>query len=137
MAMVLTHLGAAAVAAQAPNASTAAARNPEHLTAVLQLERLGSKEPPRVRFEWRPVADAPAYLLKGTITDPKTWQVAAAQFRVTPSNATEWTPTRVSYVAPVNPGLHSWKLIALRGADNAGDDKNAAVATFEVRQGDR
>ena len=127
LALVLVLHGAAGkLTAQAP-------RNPERLTAVLELERLGPKQPPKVRFEWRPVADAPVYLLKGTITDPKTWQVKAAQFLVTAANANEWTASRVSYVAPVNPGLHSWKLIALRSAEDAGDDKSAAVATFEVR----
>ena len=122
----MLHGAAASLIAQTP-------RNPERLTAVLELERLGPKHPPRVRFEWRPVADAPVYLLKGTITDPKTWQVKVTQFLVTAANATEWTAARVSYVAPVNPGLHSWKLIALRSADDAGDGKSAAVATFEVR----
>lgn len=123
----------AGLAGQQPGTALPSLKSPERLTAVLELRGLGPRETPRVRFEWAPVPGATAYRLTGTVTDRETWRVSVTEHQVTSVNAREWTPTRVSYETPLNPGLYSWKLTALRGPADKGDQEHPAVATFEVR----
>ncbi len=107
-------------------------RNPERVRAsqVLGLAEVGS---PRVRFEWASVGGADAYLLLGAITDRRTWRVTTTEHRVSAANAAEWSADRVVFETPLNPGMYSWKLVALFQPNDVGDFAAPAVVTFEVR----
>ncbi len=108
------------------------ARNPERVRAsqVLGLGQVGS---PRVRFEWASVGGARAYLLLGAITDARTWRVTTTEHRVSSANAAEWSTDRVVFETPLNPGMYSWKLVALFSPHDFGDFAAPAVVTFEVK----
>ena len=108
------------------------ARNPERIRAS-QVLGLGLAGSPRVRFEWASVGGAHAYLLLGAITDPRTWRVTATEHRVSAANAAEWSADRVVFETPLNPGMYSWKLVALFQPNDVGDFAVPAVVTFEVR----
>lgn len=107
------------------------ARNPARVRASQVLGfGFGS---PRIRFEWASVAGAHAYLLSGAITDPRTWRVTTTEHRVSAANAEEWSAERVVFETPLNPGMYSWKLVALFQPNDVGDFAAPAVVTFEVR----
>ena len=110
----------------------AEARNPERVRAS-QVLGLGQAGSPRVRFEWASVGGAHAYLLLGAITDPRTWRVTTTEHRVSAANAAEWSADRVVFETPLNPGMYSWKLVALFQPNDVGDFAAPAVVTFEVR----
>ena len=107
-------------------------RNPARVRAS-QVLGLGSAGSPRVRFEWTSVGGAQAYLLLGAITDPRTWRVTSTEHRVSAANAAEWSADRVVFETPLNPGMYSWKLVALFEPNDVGDFAAPAVVTFEVR----
>jgi hypothetical protein len=115
-----------------PGVTTVASRNPPRLDALLELGGIGSERTPRVRFEWRSMPGATAYLLIGALTDRQTWLVRTTEHRVTSANAAEWTATRIRYETPLNPGLYSWKLVALYPPGSEGDFASPTVASFEV-----
>ena len=108
------------------------ARNPAQVRAS-QVLGLGTAGSPRVRFEWTSVVGAHAYLLLGAITDARTWRVTSTEHRVSAANAAEWSAERVVFETPLNPGMYSWKLVALFEPNDVGDFAVPAVVTFEVR----
>ena len=108
------------------------ARNPDRVRAS-QVLGLGLAGSPRVRFEWASVWGAQSYLLLGAITDPRTWRVTTTEHRVSAANAAEWSADRVVFETPLNPGMYSWKLVALFQPNDVGDFAAPAVVTFEVR----
>lgn len=121
--------------AESPNRAVrcpSEARNPERVRAS-QVLGLGPAGSPRVRFEWASVGGAHVYLLLGAITDPRTWRVTTTEHRVSAANAAEWSADRVVFETPLNPGMYSWKLVALFQPNDVGDFAAPAVVTFEVR----
>lgn len=108
------------------------ARNPARVRAS-QVLGLGQTSSPRVRFEWVSVGGAHAYLLLGAMTDPRTWRVTTTEHRVSAVNAEEWSADRVVFETPLNPGMYSWKLVALFAPNDVGDFAAPAVVTFEVK----
>lgn len=108
-------------------------RNPARVTAVLELARVGDRQPPKVRFEWPTVPRATAYLLIGSLTDRLTWAVRSTELRITRENALEWTADRIQYEATLAPGLYSWKLVAVYPANEGYDLSTPALVSFEVR----
>jgi hypothetical protein len=107
-------------------------RNPPRLQAVLPLAGLGKDRTPRVRFEWDAMPRASGYLLIGSVTDRITWTVRSTELRVTSANALEWTATRVQYATTLEPGMYSWKVVALYPDNDQHDFSNPAAAWFEV-----
>lgn len=106
-------------------------RNPGHLRASQVLGQTVATSP-RVRFEWGSVGGARAYLLVGSITDPRTWRVAATEHRVSVANAAEWTAERVVFETPLNPGLYAWRVVALFPPNDTADFATPAMISFAV-----
>ncbi|MEO8451420.1 MAG: hypothetical protein ABI647_16625 [Gemmatimonadota bacterium] len=116
-----------------PHQAAVQAHNPPRVQASQVLGLVGAAGSPRVRFEWESVGGAHAYLLLGAITDKRTWRVTNTEHRVSAVNAAEWSPDRVVYETPLNPGLYSWRVVALFAPNDIGDFAMPAVVTFEVR----
>lgn len=112
-------------------------RHPRKLRAAQWLgessDGYGNEPGSRVRFEWDPVPGVRAYVLRGRWTGRESWAVRAVEYRVTPRNASCWESRRVAFDVALVPGSHSWQVVALHGADEAGDFENATRLAFEVR----
>jgi hypothetical protein len=110
-------------------------RNPRQLRAMQLLDRRKLGVPPRVRFEWDPVAGARRYALTGRWTSPPSWTIQSASYGVTPKNATVWEPRRVAFELSIadGAGTYSWSVVALFGPDEHGDFAHPTTVSFDVR----
>lgn len=128
--------GPAPLAAQAradpPAQSASAVRNPGFLRAMEILEPRQRGGSVRVRFEWEQVPGTSEYILHGRWTEAGSWAVRASEVRVTPKSAAEWDARRVTVELPLEPGTHSWTVVALRERE-LGDFAHPARLTFDVR----
>lgn len=109
--------------------------NPRQLRAMQLLDRRKVGVPPRVRFEWDPVAGARRYALTGRWTSPPSWTIQSASYGVTSRNATVWGPRRVAFELSIaeGTGTHSWSVVALFGPDEHGDFAHPTTVSFELR----
>jgi hypothetical protein len=110
-----------------------ATTNPRQLRAMQVLDRRKAGVPPRVRFEWDPVAGARSYMLTGRWTSPPSWAIRSEAHRVTAQNATAWEPRRVALEVSLPEGTHSWSVVALFGPHEHGDFDHPTPVSFDVR----
>lgn len=103
------------------------------LRAVQVLEQRPIGVSPRVRFEWDQVRGAREYLLKGRWTGTVSWTIKQGEFRVTPRNATSWTPSRVVFETRLPEGSHSWKLLALFAGNDVREPGEPSLLSFAVK----
>ena len=110
-----------------------ATTNPRRLRAMQLLDRRKAGVPPRVRFEWDPVAGARKYVLTGRWTTPPSWAIQSEEHRVTPQNATVWGSNRVAFEVSLPEGTHSWSVVALFGPHEHGDFDHPTSVSFDLR----
>jgi len=106
---------------------------PRQLRAVQLLAARAPGAQPRVQFEWDQVSGAHEYLLSGRWTGTQSWTMQSREFHVTPGNATAWDAQHVTFAVSLPEGSHSWKVIALFGADDVPDLEQATTVSFDLR----
>jgi hypothetical protein len=117
----------------AETSSWGATTNPRQLRAMQLLDRRKAGVPPRVRFEWDPVAGARSYVLTGRWTSPPSWTIQSAEYRVTAQNANAWESHRVAFEIWLPDGTHSWSVVALLSPHEHGDFDHPTSVSFDVR----
>jgi len=123
------------VGAQQPKGSArpTSPKNPAALQATQRLEVRRPGVAPKVRFSWERVAGAEEYVLTGRWTDARSWTLRSQEFRITPNNATRWGDDSVAFDVALAEGSYSWQLVAVFGANDAGDYAHPARTSFDIR----
>ncbi|MBC7790768.1 MAG: hypothetical protein H7Z74_12540 [Anaerolineae bacterium] len=107
-------------------------RNASPLRAVQVLEYRPVGAAARVRFEWEQVTRAREYRLVGRWTGSVSWTVQTREYKVTPRNATTWTPRSVTLDVTLPEGNHSWRLVAVFGPNDARAVSDSALLSFAI-----
>jgi hypothetical protein len=109
-----------------------AVRNPGFLRASELLTRRDPSESRRVRFEWEQVG-AIEYVLQGQWVEPGSWATRKREFTVTTRTAARWDDELVALEVALEPGAHSWSIVAVFPGKGVGDFVNPTRLSFEVR----
>ena len=118
--------------AEAPRRDGAATRNPGFLRAS---ELLARREPATqrvLRLEWEQV-HASEYVLQGQWVEPGSWATHRREVSVTVTTATQWDGRLVTTELQLEPGTHSWMVVAVFAGKGPGDFARPTRVTFEVR----
>ena len=107
-------------------------RNPAFLRASEQLTRRDPADPRRVRFEWEQVGAA-EYVLQGQWVEPGSWAARRREISVTPKSAARWDSRVVVLELGLEPGAHSWSVVAVFPGKGLGDFANPTRLSFDVR----
>lgn len=107
-------------------------RNPGFLRASEQLTRRDPADPRRVRFEWEQVGAA-EYVLQGQWLEPGSWATRRREVSVTAKTAGRWEDRLVVIELGLEPGAHSWSVVAVFPGKLLGDFANPTRLSFDVR----
>ncbi len=107
-------------------------RNPSFLRASEQLSRREPADLRRVRFEWEQVGAA-QYVLQGQWVEPGSWATRRREVSVTAKTAGRWEDRIVVLELGLEPGAHSWSVVAVFPGKGLGDFANPTRLTFDVR----
>lgn len=109
----------------------AAPRNPAFLRTGDPVTR---REPGArvVRLEWEQV-NASQYVLQGQWVDPGSWATHRRELMVTHATASQWDERLVATEVQVEPGPHTWLVVAVFAGKGPGDFARPTRVTFEVR----
>lgn len=110
----------------------AAPRNPAFLRAgevFIPRDPGGSRV---VRLEWEQV-NATEYVLQGQWVEPESWATHRRELTVSAVTASQWDERLVATEVRVEPGAHSWLVVAVFAGKGPGDFARPTRATFEVR----
>jgi len=107
-------------------------RNPAFLRASELLARRDPSETRRVRFEWEQVG-AIEYVLQGQWVEPGSWATRKRELTVTTRTAVRWDDQLVALEVELEPGSHSWSIVAVFPGKGIGDFANPTRLSFEVR----
>lgn len=107
-------------------------RNPSFLRASEQLTRREPTDLRRVRFEWEQVGAA-QYVLQGQWVEPGSWATRRREISVTAKTAGRWEDRLVVLELGLEPGAHSWSVVAVFPGRGVGDFANPTRLTFDVR----
>lgn len=115
-----------------PREHGGAVRNPAFLHASELLARRDPAESRRVRFEWEQVG-AIEYVLQGQWVEPGSWATRKREFTVTTRTASRWDDQVVALEIGLEPGAHSWSIVAVFPGKGLGYFVNPTRLSFEVR----
>lgn len=137
--LVLAGLVAGAVPVPAQTRADAAApaqrgapRNPSYLHASELLAGRDADKTRRIRFEWDQVG-APEYVLQGQWVEPGTWATRKREVTVTARSASVWDERVVAVELGLDPGAHSWSVVAVFPGKSLGDFAHPTRLSFEVK----
>ena len=118
--------------AETPPRESSSLRNPAFLRASEPLARREPADQRVIRLEWEQV-HATEYVLQGQWVEPDSWATHRRELSVTHSTASQWDERTVTVELPVEPGAHSWIVVAVFAGRGPGDFVRPTRATFEVR----
>jgi hypothetical protein len=138
LVLAATVLAAAALRAQTRSESSGvslqqvAGRNPAFLNASEILPRRDPAEARRVRFEWEHVG-AVEYVLQGQWVEPVTWAARKREVVLKNDGATRWDERLIALELELQPGAHSWSVVAVFPGKGLGDFAHPTRLSFEVK----